>query len=49
MEKMAPGVERTDARGVCVRNGGSQSNPNDDAKDLTIDHSPYQAHSLSFS
>jgi hypothetical protein len=48
IEKMEPGVERASAGANCVENSDSQSNPHD-AFDLTIDHSPYQAHSSSFS
>jgi hypothetical protein len=45
---MEPGVECAGAGANCIENGDSKSNP-DEAQDLTIDHSPYQAHSLSFS
>jgi hypothetical protein len=45
---MGPGVERAGTCANCVGNDDSQLNPNGDAQDLAIDHSPYQAHSLSF-
>jgi hypothetical protein len=49
MKKMAPGVERAGAGANCAENCDSHSKPKDGAWDLTIDNSPYQAHSLSFS